>query len=127
MAWIKIETGTPDKPELRAAARTCRTTPASAFLAFFRLWSYFDEHSEDGHIAGFAPQDADEIARLPGFGNALGSAGWLVFDNHGVTIANWDRHNGKSAKRRAIDTERKRLERARTACGHFADKSRTRS
>ena len=35
--WIKVETHTPDKAEIRHIARLCHCTKAEAFLAFFRV------------------------------------------------------------------------------------------
>jgi hypothetical protein len=59
MAWLKIETGTPEKPELRAIARACHCSRAEAFLAFFRAWTYFDEHCHDGYLRGLIAEDVD--------------------------------------------------------------------
>ena len=104
--WIKIEKCTPQKPELRQAAKRCGVSPMEAFGAFFLLWSYFDTHCEDGFIPGMTPDDADEIAGLAGFADTLADAGWIIFDPMGLTISNWDRHNGKSAKARILKNRR---------------------
>ena len=104
--WIKIEKCTPRKPELMLAAKRCKASRADAFMAFFELWAYFDTHCETGFLPGLAPDDVDEIAGLPGFGDALSAAGWIVFDPLGLTIANWDRHNGKSSKARILKNRR---------------------
>ena len=106
--WIKIETHTPDKAEIRQIARLCHCTKADAFLAFFRVFVWLDEQTEDGHVDYFTPDDADEIAGLKGFGNALQEVRWITFSQAGAVVANWDRHNGQSAKRRCLDAERKR-------------------
>ena len=58
--WIKIETHTPDKAELRQIARLCNCTKADAFLAFFRVYVWLDEQTEDGYVDYFTPADADE-------------------------------------------------------------------
>ena len=106
--WIKIETHTPDKAEIRHIARLCGCTKAEAFLAFFRVFVWLDEQTEDGHVDYFTAADADEIAGLPGFGDALQEVRWITFGPTGAVVANWDRHNGQSAKRRCLDAERKR-------------------
>jgi hypothetical protein len=111
--WIKIETHTPDKAEIRQIARLCRCTKAEAFLAFFRVFVWLDEETDDGHVAFFTPEDADEIADLPGFGEALQEVRWITFGPTGAVVSNWDRHNGQSAKRRCLAYERKQRERAR--------------
>ena len=111
--WIKIEAQTPDKTEIRHIARRCACTKAEAFLAFFRVYAWLDEQTDDGHVEFFTPEDADEIGDLPGFGAALQEVRWITFGPTGAVVSNWDRHNGKSAKRRCLSYERKLRERAR--------------
>jgi len=106
--WIKIETHTPDKTEVRQIARLCNCTKADAFLAFFRLFVWLDEQTENGHVEFFTPLDADELGGLPGLGNALDTVRWITFSAAGAVVSNWNRHNGQSAKRRCLDAERKR-------------------
>lgn len=104
--WIKVEKATPDKSEMRGAARLCGVSVAEVFLGWFRLWTHFDAETEDGFIAGFTQADADFFARMPGLGFAFEQAGWLVFDDQGCHIQNWERHNGKSSKKRAVNNYR---------------------
>ena len=111
--WIKMEKCTPDKPEIRRAARMCAVDREHAFTAFFRLWSYFDTHCEKGFLPDFSLLDIDEAASLAGFGRAMVAVGWLIVDTSGVTIVNWDRHNGKSAKSRAQTMRRVQSHRAK--------------
>jgi hypothetical protein len=113
--WIKVETHTPDKAEIRHIARLCRCTKAEAFLAFFRVFVWLDEQTEDGQVDFFTADDADEIAQLKGFGEALQEVRWITFGPTGAVVANWDRHNGQSAKRRCLDAERSRRLRERHA------------
>ena len=113
--WIKVETHTPDKAELRHIARRCQCGKAEAFLAFFRLFVWLDEQTDDGHVEFFTAADADEIAGLAVFGEALEEVRWLKFGPSGALVANWERHNGKSAKRRCVEAERKRRSAASNA------------
>jgi len=113
--WIKVESHTPDKPELRHIARRCQCSRAEAFLAFFRVFVWLDEQTDDGHVEYFTEGDADEIAGLAGFGAALAEVRWISFSPGGAVVANWDRHNGQSAKRRCLDAERSRRVRERHA------------
>lgn len=109
--WIKVEKLTPDKPELMAVARECGCTPGDAFAAWFRLWAYFDSATEDGTVRFMSASDADRLGTLSGLGAAMERTGWLTFDADGCHVAKWSRHNGQSAKRRAVDAERKRQQR----------------
>ena len=106
--WIKVETHTPDKSELRQIARLCHCSKADAFLAFFRVFVWLDEQTEDGYVDFFTPADAVEIGGLNGLGAALETVRWITFGPTGAVVSNWDRHNGQSAKRRCLDAERKR-------------------
>ena len=115
--WIKVETHTPEKNELRHIAKRCGCTKAEAFLAFFRLFVWLDEETDDGHVDFFTPADADEIAGLNGFGEALQEVRWITFGPTGAVVMNWERHNGKSAKKRCLDAERSRRQRERHADG----------
>lgn len=113
--WIKIETHTPDKAEIRHLARLCHCSQAEAFLAFFRVLVWLDEQTEDGHVAFFTAEDADDIAGVKGIGAALEEVRWITFSPGGAVVSNWDRHNGQSAKRRCLDAERSRRLRERHA------------
>jgi hypothetical protein len=116
--WIKVETHTPDKAEIRQIARLCHCSKADAFLAFFRVFVWLDDQTEDGHVDFFTPDDADEIGGLPGLGDALETVRWITFSASCAVVANWNRHNGRSAKRRCLDAERKRnvrMQRGQTA------------
>jgi len=115
--WIKIETHTPDKNELRQIARLCSCSRSDAFLAFFRLFVWLDEQTANGHVDYLTPEDTDDISRLAGFGNALESVGWITYSAAGAIVANWDRHNGESAKKRCLDSERARRQRERNGSG----------
>jgi len=104
--WLKVQKHTPDKPQLRQLARMCDCSLGDAFLAWFRVYAYLDEVTADGSVLFMAPADVDDVARLPGTGDALAAVQWLLFDSHGCTVVQWDRHNGRSAKKRALDAER---------------------
>jgi len=106
--WIKVEITTPQKPEIAQIARLCSCSKPEAFMAFFRFYAWADDTTETGIIPFLTHADADEHSRLQGFGQALQSVGWATFDDAGVTIHNWDRHNGESAKKRHLNKERQR-------------------
>jgi hypothetical protein len=77
-------------------------------------------------------KDADKITKICGFGDAISRTGWVDFTDEGMTFNNWERHNGESAKKRAMDSERKsakRRQNVRQESGQMSaeetDKSRT--
>jgi hypothetical protein len=100
--WIKVQKHTPDKPELRHVSRVCGVTLGDAFLAWFRVYAYFDESTDDGTLALFTSEDVDDLGKLPGLGAALASVGWLLFDARGCTVVHWHRHNYFQQSRNSI-------------------------
>ena len=110
--WIKIEKATPDKPEIRQMARLTRASKGDTFAAFFRFYAWADEQTNSGLIKFIGPEDVDQISGLVGFGKALEEVGWISFSETGAVITNWERHNGRSAKARVVEAEKKRHQRA---------------
>jgi hypothetical protein len=109
MDWIKVEKSPPDKPELLHIADRCRCSQAEAFLAWFRLWVWLDNNSADGTVDLLTKTKVDALAGLNGLGDAMEEVGWIVFTEGNppcATIANWGRHNGQSAKARALAARR---------------------
>lgn len=116
MDWIKIEKGTPAKGEIRTIARLCGVSRGDAFLGWFRLWCVLDDQvGADGFLANYTAADADEDSGLHGIGKALEAVGWCVFSPTGCSVINWSRHNGKSAKQRALLSRRAAIHRKRNS------------
>jgi hypothetical protein len=88
------------------------------------LWSVADAHTEDGFLAGYTRELIDGETDLPGFTAACESIGWLEVSPQGVTVPRFTEHNGKSAKRRAQESARKKS--VRKVSASHADKKRTR-
>ncbi len=106
--WIKLETATPDKPEILRAARRLNADRDLVFGKLIRMWAWFDKNSVDGRVDGIVSTDIDELVGMPGFADALRHAGWLVYDDavEFVQMPNFNLHNGESAKKRALKTRR---------------------
>lgn len=96
------------------------------------VWSVFDAHCEDGILRGYTPETLDHIIGWSGFAEAMVMVGWLEFDGkETLKCPEFIEHNGKSAKRRAEDSKRKRQSRScpqnvRDVSASGADKMRTR-
>lgn len=104
--WIKIEASTPDKPEVFMIADILGIDPDAAFGKLFRVWSWFDQHTEDGNAPSVTKVIIDKQAGVMGFADAMQAAGWLSTEEQFLQIPNFDRHNGKSAKKRALTAKR---------------------
>jgi len=104
--WIKIEHSTPEKPEVFAIAEQLVLDPDHVTGALIRLWIWADQQLIDGNARGVTKMAIDRKTGVTGFADALISVGWLVFDSNKVTFINFSRHNGKSAKKRAVTNRR---------------------
>lgn len=94
-------------------------------------WSLADEQTEDGCLDAYTFQTIDEMIGWTGFCAALEAVGWITQDAQGVVFPRFDQHNGASAKRRAQESDRKRVVRASAKVSADpsatdADKKRTR-
>jgi hypothetical protein len=114
--WIKVEKVTADKPEIAILARKLGVSHGEAFLNWFRVYSWADGVTSDGRVPFLSLDDGDTLSRAqPGTCAALASdeIGWLLLVDGSMQFGKWDRHNGKSAKGRALESEKKRAQRAR--------------
>lgn len=113
--WIKVEEATPDKPEIAILARKLGVSQGDAFLEWFRVYRWAGRSTVHGLVPLLSLSDADMLSGArPGTCAALASADidWLRCDATGIVFVKWDRHNGKSAKDRALEQEKKRRQRS---------------
>lgn len=111
--WIKLEHATITKPEVIAMADLLEKTPEEVFGMLFHVWCWFDKQSRDGN-AGSVTGNAlmrfiDHLVRRPGFAACMKKVGWLTDSG----MPNFERHNGESAKKRALTNDR--VKRSRNA------------
>jgi hypothetical protein len=127
MAWIRIDGSTPHKPEIGRLADALGCTLEEGFFQFVTLYLWADANvSCPGFVPKMSLRLMDKLARVkPGTCEALAlpSIGWLKEENDGIQFVNWERHNGKSAKQRVYDRERKVDQRFRS--GQNRDKTGT--
>jgi DNA replication protein DnaT len=108
VGWIKVETCTPGKAEIIRLARLLSMKHDEALGVVIRFWVWADSNTVDGVVDGVAPTDVDAVLSCPGLCRGLETVGWLVIhkDKERITIPKFERHNGESAKKRALNTER---------------------
>lgn len=105
--WIKVEKELNDKPEVRRMARALHLSRFDIVGRLVSVWSWADTHSFTGSGMDISEEDIDDIADLNGFADALRQVGWLKGRAASLEFPNFGRHNGQSAKRRAMEAERK--------------------
>jgi hypothetical protein len=104
--WIKMEVTTPDKPEVHAIAEELKIDPDMVVGKLFRVWAWFDQHTDDGNAGSVSEAFIDRIAGCERFAYAMAMAGWLMPINGKYSLPNFSRHNGNTAKNRALTAKR---------------------
>ena len=122
--WIKMRADLMTHPKVVRIASALRADKLRVIGGLFAVWCLFDTHSEDGRLDGYTAEAIDDEVRCDGISAAMEAVDWLEIGPDYVATPRFDSHNGRSAKRRAQETERKRNERNTSAPD--ADKKRSR-
>lgn len=126
--WIKWVKGLVRRREVIAVANALGADRRIVACSAMLLWEWADDNTTDGHVEGIGASDIDAIADLPGFGAALKSVGWLRVTARGITIVNFEHHNGESAKARALNQKHQQASRKRKeSVRESSDKTVTRA
>jgi hypothetical protein len=104
--WIKMRADLHDDPAVFRLASMLGIDKYAVIGRLHTFWSWADRHSVDGFVDGAASTYVDEVVRLEGFAESLVKVGWLEVTDEGIRIPKFDRHNGDSAKQRALKNER---------------------
>ncbi|MDN0113180.1 hypothetical protein [Yersinia intermedia] len=109
-SWIKVEVITPDKPEIFQLAEILNIDPDTVLGKLIRVWVWADQQTIDGNADGNAVSvtriGIDRITFMSGFADALITVGWLKHDSGKMYFPDFDRHNGKGSKKRAVTSRR---------------------
>jgi hypothetical protein len=98
-----------DLPEDPAVFKLAGITGMDRFAVVGRLyafWSWADHHAVDGRVDGATSQVVDAVTQLNGFSDALVKVRWLEIGDGFIAIPKHERHNGTSAKERALKNQR---------------------
>jgi hypothetical protein len=104
--WIKLQKDTPDKPEVLAIATRLGLDPDAVVGKLVRIWSWFDTHTTNGNAQSVTYSFLDRLTGVTGFAEQVALVGWLEQDGHDLRLPNFDYHNGKTAKTRALGKNR---------------------
>lgn len=115
--WIKMRADLAEDPAVIAIGAKLGMDEFAVVGRLQCLWAWADGQSRDGHASGVTQQWIDRKVQRDGFAQAMCDVGWLSVDNSGITIPNFDHHNGDTAKTRALGTKRKQKARSSSA-GH---------
>src|SRR5687768_14131512 len=114
--WIKWTKGLTRKREVVALSQMLKLSRREVACCLMEIWEWADDNTTDGHVPSVTETFLDDLVGVTGFGAAMTSrgVGWLLVDDAGIIFPNFERHNGKPAKTRALAAERKRREREKS-------------
>jgi hypothetical protein len=105
-SWIKFDTSTSDKPEVWAIAESLGIDPDAVVGKLLRVWAWFDDQTEKGNAPIVTRSLLDRKVGVTGFVTAMIEAGWMVESDGVLSLPNFDRHNGQTAKNRILTAKR---------------------
>jgi len=111
--WIKIQHVTPDKPEVWQIAEITGLDADAVVGKLLRIWIWADQQTVDGNARSVTFALLNRISGVTGFAEAMVEVGWLLKEGMMVRFQNFDRHNGKTAKNRALGANRQESRRGR--------------
>jgi len=106
--WIKMRTDLHTDPRVGRISSLLKCNSLVTVGALHKLWSLGDTHTADGLFVGIDAEWIDAQVGLPGLADALQDefVRWLVVTENGLQLPDFDRHNGKSGKARALGQKR---------------------
>jgi len=104
--WLKVELALPDKPEVHYIANALKLDPDAVVGKLFRVWAWFDQHTENGDALGVTFALLDRITGVTGFGEAMMLAGWMEQRDKVLHMPKFDSHTSQSSKKRALTAKR---------------------
>ena len=123
-SWIKWAKGLIRRPEVLQIASRLGRSPREVAAILMELWEWADDNvvpeNESAKCPGFVRivsgncPPIDGILSVDGLTKCLVDVGWLIVHEDRIEFPKFGRHNGKSAKQRALDAERVAERRARS-------------
>lgn len=113
--WIKSYRASLIGSRSLRMGRSLSLHPACAHGLALAVWHWAETQTVDGFVQGIQPEDIDQAIGFPGLAQSMVDVGWLVFSDEGVTLPEWEKHNGDGAKQRLLNSRRQQAYRARNA------------
>jgi len=127
--WIKIRTGLSKELEVGGMAQILGVSGPMVVGLLVEFWCWADGHIKNGNAKYVTDVWIDGIVDFPGFAKALEEVGWLVIKEDGISIPNFERHMGISAKKRSetylrVQKHRNSVTKSSTKCNANVTKKR---
>lgn len=104
--WIKFELTTLDKPEVCQISELADIDLDAVVGKLMRIWGWFDQQTEEGNAPSVSKKLLDRLVGVTGFCEMMKSVGWMQESEGLISLPHFDRHNGKTAKNRALTARR---------------------
>ena len=107
--WIKMRVDLDEDPAVIAIAESLKMDEDHVVGKLWRVWKWANQQTINGNAPSVTKNWLDRYVRVAGFAQAMVDSGWLEFSDGketGLIIPNFERHNGKSAKTRALTSKR---------------------
>lgn len=106
MAWIKVQTTLARSAKMMQFAAVLRMRRREAVGVALDWFCWVDSQCANGYT-GLLPEQVDEVMDCEHLADALLAVGWgFVGEDGFLYIADFEQHNGESAKARALAAER---------------------
>jgi len=110
--WIKIEHTLPTKPEVMQIADRLGIPDDQVVGLLVRFWSWVDANmSPECPVSYGTTERIGRLVLCENFADAMIEVGWLSVENSRVLIPNYDHHLSQSAKRRGVESKKKKRQR----------------
>jgi hypothetical protein len=104
--WIKMRDDLYDDPAVISIGAATSLDEYGVVGRLHKLWSWADRHSLDGNALSVTRAWIDRYLSCDNFAESLFQAGWLTGVDGALSLPNFDRHNGETAKKRAQTNKR---------------------
>jgi len=95
-----------DDPAVIGIATSLQVDEDTVVGKLHRIWSWFDGQTIDGNAPRVTAAWIDRRINCPGFAAAMIEVGWLQANDNGLSLPEFDRHNGETGKARAVTAKR---------------------
>lgn len=109
--WIKMRCNLDTDPAVFQMAAALEMDELAVVGRLWKVWSWADQHCADCNAVSVTRNVLDRITATPGFADAMQKVGWLEGLDGALSFPHFDRHNGQTAKKRALT--RNRVEKTR--------------
>lgn len=107
--WIKMRVDLADDPAVISIAADTGLDVLGVIGRLWQVWSWADQQLRDGDAKRVTPAWLDDKVKCPGFAEAMSKTTprpWLKISSTGISIPDFEKHNGKPAKDRALSRNR---------------------